>query len=127
MRRDTNPDVKQVGLSLRNISQRKVIKKLKVVTRLLENRLRGRAFVASLCKRKKKEKQRLNWFIYFLVVFLLLDLLSVATPALWLSPSYEIMEGFVRFKFCKISLQFLNSNHVKFNERNSYRIYSRCV
>ena len=29
MRRDTNPDVKQVELSLRNISQRKVIKKIK--------------------------------------------------------------------------------------------------
>ena len=56
MRRDTNPDVRQVGLSLRNISQRKVIKKLKVVTRLLENQIRGRAFVASLCKRKKKRK-----------------------------------------------------------------------
>ena len=55
MRRDTNPDVKQVGFSLRNTSQRKFIKKLKVVTRLLENRIRGRAFVASLCKRKKRE------------------------------------------------------------------------
>ena len=56
MRRDTNPDVKQVGLSLRNISRKKVIKKLKVVTRLLENRIRGRAFVASLCKRKAATK-----------------------------------------------------------------------
>ena len=55
MRRDTNPDVKQVGLSLRNTSQRKVIKKLKVVTRLLANGMRGRAFVASLCKRKKRK------------------------------------------------------------------------
>ena len=63
MRRDTNPDVKQVGLSLRNISQRKVIKKLKVVTRLLENRIRGRAFVASLCKRKKKAVTKLVYLL----------------------------------------------------------------
>ena len=55
MRRDTDPDVRQVGLSLRNMSQRKVITKLKVVTRLLENQIRGRAFVASLCKRKKRK------------------------------------------------------------------------
>ena len=52
----------------------------------------------------------------------------MATPALGLlglSLSYEMREGFVKFKFCKTSLKLFNLIYIKSEEEGGHRIDHR--
>ena len=52
----------------------------------------------------------------------------MATPALGLlglSLSYEMRESFVKFKFCKTSLQLFNLIYIKSEEEGGHRIDHR--
>ena len=51
----------------------------------------------------------------------------VATPVLGLSLSYEMREGFVRFKFCETSLKLFNLIYIKSKEEARHRINHQCL
>ena len=54
----------------------------------------------------------------------------VATPALGLlrlSPSYEMREDFVKFKFCETSLKLFNLLYIKSKEEAGHRTNHQCL
>ena len=55
------------------------------------------------------------------------DFISVATPALGLSLSYEMKEDFAKFIFCETSLKLFNLIYIKSKEEAGHRIKHQCL